>query len=136
MKSSSFGKCLENCIAKIVKNPRILRSAHFAETLGDAAREWGEISESLNGGNNTQYNLCRMGKYIKMIVEVCKDAKLHASPMNWEVILEDVKYVNRNVRHELAFNVRHISPWPRENDGLEDSEYKMIDNPTKRDDPK
>lgn len=124
MKSSSFGKCLENCIAKIVKNPRILRSAQFAETLEDAAREWGEISESLNGGNDTRYNLCRMGKYIKMIVGICKDAK--ASPTNWEMILEDVKYVNKNVRHELAFNVRHISPWPRENEGLGGSEYRKM----------
>lgn len=123
---SSFGKCLENCLKKIIENPKILDDPHFEEILKNAAQEWGEIAESLNGGNNTQYNLCKMGKYINTIVRICGNSPFCPKPIDWGRILEDVKYVNKNVRHELAFNVRHISPCPRENEGLENSEYKII----------
>jgi hypothetical protein len=97
--------------------------------LGEVALEWGEISEEINGGNETRYNLCRMGKYIREIVELCNNPHYNSfgRTVDWKRILADVKYINEIVRHEFMFNIERISPNPRENEGLDKKKYKRME---------
>ena len=107
MQCESFGECFEFCLEQAAAGVRFSESPVFTEVLRMAAKEWGEIAWSLNGGNDRGYNLCRAGNAIERISVVCSDpVTAERQETDWGRVLFDVREISRIVRHELTRNVR------------------------------
>lgn len=114
----NFGRLMETLVREVKEDPRRLDSEEFRNILAQASEEWAEIAMEFNGGNDSSYNLCRMGKYIEFVRQLCQDPD-HYAPgrqINWDLVLSDIEYVSKIVRHEFSHNTRKVSPHPREND--------------------
>lgn len=110
----SFGRGFVECLEQIVQDNGILLREGFRKILAKTASDWESIAGSLNGGNDSYYNLYRMGSKIDEIGERCRNPLNFKGEINenidWEAILEDVKWVSKVVLHELQHNLVAVDP--------------------------
>jgi hypothetical protein len=133
----SFGRGFVECLEQIVQDNGILLQEGFRKILANTASDWDSIVASLNGGNDRYYNLHRMGSKIEEIGERCRNPLNFKGEINenidWEAILEDVKWVSKVVLHELQNNLVAVDPhaysvemvdYPHNNEWKKTREYR------------
>ncbi|NDD55132.1 hypothetical protein EBZ39_14930 [bacterium] len=124
---NSFGSGFIECLEQIVEDNGILLRESFRKILAKTATDWGHIAGSLNGGNESYYNLYRMGSKIDEITERCRNPVFRQGDkgvrpdIDWERILKDVKWVSDIVLFELQNNVVAVDPFNRY--------VEMVDSP-------
>lgn len=93
----TIGRLMETLAREAKEDPKRLDSEEFRNVLAQASEEWAEIALEFNGGNDSSYNLCRMGKYIESIRRLCQKPDHYAPSrqINWECVLYDIEYVSK-----------------------------------------
>jgi hypothetical protein len=113
---NSFGECLVECISQIIENEEIILNEVFRKVLAKSASDWNSIAGCLNGGNDSYYNLYRMGSKMDDIERWCHNPtyRYQSGTLNknidWEAMLEDVKWVSKIVLHEMQKNLFILDP--------------------------
>lgn len=120
-----FGKCLIECIEQVIEDKGLLLREGFRKILKSAAKDWCSIAASLNGGNDTYYNLYRMGSKIDDIGYHCCGPILYDGSVDeridWKKMLKDIKWVSEVVLFEMQRNLVSVDP--------NDYNVKVIDYP-------
>jgi hypothetical protein len=102
-------KTLQLMIAKIIEDKSVLDNEWFRECLSAAAIDFFHVAMSLNGGNDTDYNLHWRGKTIRGIQASCLPSNSRQD-LDWKAMLDDVKWIAAICDLELLFNVLRVSP--------------------------
>lgn len=113
MYSSFFGSSFIECLEQVVENKNVLLNTWFVKILGKAADEWCDLASKVNGGNDYRYNLHRAGSRIDAINARCNNLFDHNGNLiniDWQSLLDDVRYMSEIIRHEMIYNFTFTDP--------------------------